>query len=124
MAMNGRVPVGLQLKPGKDSDLIEWWNSLSGDRSAALKAVLRAGLGLQAEQEGAQEPDELDTLRHQVAVMTEQMTHYQQWFEYIDRHIQAGRMGEPAPQPEESQAVDDEAQEKMNKRADKWKKRW
>ena len=41
--------INLRLKPGRDDDLINWWNSIpEGDRSYFLRETLRRGLGGQA----------------------------------------------------------------------------
>ncbi len=41
--------INLRLKPGRDDDLIAWWNSIpEGDRSYFLRETLRRGLGGQA----------------------------------------------------------------------------
>ncbi|MFA7468640.1 MAG: hypothetical protein WCY82_10290 [Desulfotomaculaceae bacterium] len=41
--------INLRLKPGRDNDLIAWWNSIpEGDRSYFLRETLRRGLGGQA----------------------------------------------------------------------------
>lgn len=41
--------INLRLKPGRDDDLIAWWNSIpEGDRSYFLRETLRRGLGSQA----------------------------------------------------------------------------
>lgn len=45
--------INLRLKPGRDDDLIAWWNSIpEGDRSYFLRETLRRGLGSQGSQAG------------------------------------------------------------------------
>lgn len=67
-----------KLTPGKDTDLIDWLESIpDGEKNQEIKNTLRAGLGL-AQVDYSQPPDDLTRLRDSVESGLRDMYQFQQ----------------------------------------------
>lgn len=102
-----RVTMTVKLRPGKDDDLIAWWQSLepgnfeTDGKQSIIKAVLRAGLELpqpHVETNGELDPLTLDEIRQQLYQEWEQWT--QQLIDSLPGYVQnevEQRLNTPRP---------------------------